>query len=259
MIFDLRVFIGQSFDGTRQGVSELLATMDQLGIQKALACPFKPLSYRLDQANEELASSIRPHADRLLGAARIDPWQPEAARILVKSLDALGLRALYLNPWEEHFRADLPHLDPLLAIAEARKIPVIIASGYPWMSEPLQVAKLAERWPDVNIVMTNGGQINISGLGQADATLAMRKCSNLCIETAGVYRQDFIEGSVTEFGAQRVLFGSGAPYFDQRYEVLRVLKAKVDDRSRSAIESANALRLLGLDNPPGDLNVILTA
>jgi len=259
MIFDFRVFIGHSFDGTWQGAGELLATMDQLGIQKALACPFKPLSYRLDQANEDLASAIRPHADRLLGAARIDPWQPEAARILVKSLDELGLRALYLNPWEEHFRVDLPQLDPILAIAEARKIPVMIASGYPWMSEPLQVAKLAARWPDVNIVMTNGGQINISGLGQADATLAMRKCPNLCLETAGVYRQDFIEESVAEFGAQRVVFGSGAPYFDQRYEVLRVLKAKVDIRSRKAIESANALGLFMEGNPVDDLNDILTA
>jgi predicted TIM-barrel fold metal-dependent hydrolase len=246
MIFDFRVFLGQSFDGTRQSAGELLGIMDTLGIQMALAYPFKPLSYDLGEANQELANSIRPYADRLLGAARIDPWKPEAPEILLRALGVDGLRALYLNPWEEHFRADLDRLDPLMAIAQAHKVPVIVAAGYPWMSEALQIAKLAGRWPEVPVVMTNGGQINISGLGQADATLALGKCPNLSIDTAGVYRQDFIEETVEEFGAGRVLFGSGAPYFDARYEVQRVLRARVDEDSRNAIAAGNALHFFGM-------------
>ena len=93
--------------------------------------------------------------------------------------------------------------------------------------------------------MTNGGQINISGLGQADATLALQKASNLYIDTAGVYRQDFIEETVENFGAGRVLFGSGSPYFDQRYEIMRGLLAKVSEDDREAILSGNAKRMLG--------------
>jgi predicted TIM-barrel fold metal-dependent hydrolase len=93
--------------------------------------------------------------------------------------------------------------------------------------------------------MTNGGQINISGLGQADATLAMEKASNLYIDTAGVYRQDFIEETVEAFGGNRVLFASGAPYFDQRYEIKRIILAKVDEKERLAMQFGSARELIG--------------
>jgi uncharacterized protein len=246
MLFDFRVFVGQSFDGTGQTVNDLLRSMDSLGINQALACPFKPVSYNLDQANRDLATAIHRYSDRLLGAARIDPWQPGAAECLCRALETLDLRALYLNPWEEHFRADLDLLDPLMDVAQAHHVPVLVATGYPWLSEALQVKKLADRWPALPVIMSNGGQINISGLGQADVTLAMRQSSNLYMDTAGVYRQDFIEETATDIGGQRVLFGSGAPYFDQRYEVKRVLYAKVDFASCQAMQSGNALRILGL-------------
>lgn len=251
MIFDFRVFVGQSFDGTVQTVDELLRSMDSLGIDQALTCPFKPLSYDLDQANRDLSTAIKKYSDRLSGAARIDPWQPGAARSLQQALETLGLRALYLNPWEEHFRSDLEGLDPLMEIAQAFHVPVLIATGYPWVSEALQVKKLADRWPALPVIMSNGGQINISGLGQADVTLAMRQSKNLYMDTAGVYRQDFIEETIEQLGGGRVLFASGAPYFDPRYEVMRVQYAKVDPASCQAMQSENALKLLDLSRSPG--------
>ena len=232
MSFDFRVFLGRSFDGTFLSRDELLRSMDLLEIEAALVCPFRPLSYDLEAANAELAASLVGHADRLFGAARIDPWKPAASGVLQRALESLGFRALYLNPWEEHFRADFDILDPLLDLAQSYELPVLIATGYPWLSEALQVCALAQRWPGVPIVMTNGGQINISGLGQADVTLALQKASNLYIDTAGVYRQDFIEETVENFGAERVLFGSGSPYFDQRYEIMRGLLAKVTEEDR---------------------------
>jgi predicted TIM-barrel fold metal-dependent hydrolase len=247
MIFDFRTFLGQSFDGTRQTVSDLLRSMDALRIDMALACPFKPVSYNLDRANEELAVSIKDHPDRLVGAARIDPWQPDAEKLLERALESYGLKALFLNPWEEHFRADLGRLDPLLEILQAHSAPVLVASGYPWLSEALQVCRLAQRWRDTPVVMTNGGQFNISGLGQADVTLALSKAPNLFIDTAGVYRQDFIEETADAFGAERVLFGSGSPCFDQRYEIQRILLAKVNGTARISMQSGNALRLLKMD------------
>lgn len=246
-MFDFRVFLGQSFNGVHQTVPELLQAMDALNIDMALACPFRPLSYDLDAANIALADSIKAHPDRLVGAARVDPWQPDACQTLRRGFETLGLRALYLNPWEEHFRADLEMLDPLMGIVLENSAPVIVATGYPWVSEALQVLKLASRWPEVSIVMTNGGQVNITGLGQADATLALSRSQNLFIDTAGVYRQDFIEETIEAFGGDRVLLGSGSPYFDLQYEVKRVKLLKVPEDDLRAVQSGNARQLLGLN------------
>ena len=246
MLFDFRVFLGDSFDGRRQAPGELLKSMDRLEIEMALACPYKPVTYDLDQANSSLAKAVRGHPDRLFGAARIDPWQVQAPAAAGRAFETLGLQALYLNPWEENFQADMQRLDALLEVAQTNHAPVIVASGYPWVSEALQVCRLAQRWPGTPIVMTNGGQINISGLGQADVTLALGRASNLFIDTAGVYRQDFIEETVAAFSPERVLFASGAPDFDQQYEKDRVRLLKVTDAARQAIQMSNALRLLNI-------------
>ena len=246
MIFDFRTYAGESFDGTRQSVDELLTRMDDLEIDMALVCPLKPVSYDLGKANRDLASEVNKHESRLVGAARIDPWQPDAAQMLRWCVESLDIRLLYLNPWEETFRADIVQVDEILAVASEINIPVLISTGYPWLSEALQVGKLAARWPTVPIIMTNGGQINISGLGQANVTMALRKSPNLYFDTAGVYRQDFIEEMVEEFSGERVLFGSGAPYFDQEYELKRIQIAKFDRNNQQAVFYGNAHRLLDL-------------
>jgi predicted TIM-barrel fold metal-dependent hydrolase len=245
MIFDFRTYIGESFDGTRQTVDELLTRMDSFDIDMALVCPMKPYSYDLIDANRYLGSIVDQHEDRLIGAARIDPWQPGSVQALRRAIELVGLQALYLNPWEETFRVDIDRIDTLMALAAEYRIPVLISAGYPWLSEPLQVSTLAARWTTVPIIMTNGGQFNISGLGQADAALALRKSPNLHFDTAGIYRQDFIEESVEEFGGERILFGSGSPYFDQQYELKRVQLAKVAPENRLAIAYGNAQRVLG--------------
>jgi len=39
MIFDMRIFLGESFDGARQNISEALHSMDVLGIEMASGLP----------------------------------------------------------------------------------------------------------------------------------------------------------------------------------------------------------------------------
>ena len=74
----------------------------------------------------------------------------------------------------------------------------------------------------------------------------MGSCPNLSLQTAGVYREDFIEGVAATFGADRVLFASAFPWLEPRLEVLRVRWApSLDDASRAAILGANAARLIG--------------
>jgi predicted TIM-barrel fold metal-dependent hydrolase len=247
MQFDFRVFLGESYDGKSQTLDELLASMDALDIDMALVCPFKPLSYDLEKSTRNLSETLGKFDDRLLGAARIDPWQPNAADSLISAVEEFGMKALYINPWEENFQADNKQLDELMSAASEKNLPVSIASGYPWLSEASQVSRLAARWPQVPIVMTNGGQINISGLGQAGAELAMSQQDNLSFDTAGIYRQDFIEDMVEELNGERVLFASSAPYFDQGYEIKRIQIAKVSQEYRANMAGVNALNLFGIE------------
>jgi predicted TIM-barrel fold metal-dependent hydrolase len=241
---DSLTFLGDSLFGAKASVEDLLARLDDAGIDRAVVCPLKPRSSRLEEANEVVAAAVRDHPDRLLGFARVDPNLGEdAAEELDRATRELGLRGLFLHPWEETFRVHDRRVD---ALVEGFRLPVIVAAGYPWLSEALQVAELARRNPELTLVATNGCQINISGLGQVDAELALEECPNLAVQTTGVYREDFIEGVAARLGAERLLFASAYPFFDPRFEVLRVRWApNLDERQRRLVLGANAERLLG--------------
>ena len=105
--------------------------------------------------------------------------------------------------------------------------------------------ELARRHPGVQLVATNGCQINISGLGQTDAELALADNPNLVVQTTGVYREDFLESVAARFGPERLLYASGFPFFHPGLEVLRVRWApNLDEHARSLVLGGNAERLL---------------
>lgn len=248
MIIDAFTFVGDSLLGYSQSDDELLARMDSAQVERAVVCPVKPPGYHLEPANDFVADVCERQA-RLVGLARVDPHQGErAARELRRGLQELGLRGLFLHPWEETFRINAPELDQLLAVCDEQNVPVLIATGYPWVSEAAQVGDLARRHPRVGILMTHGGQINISGLGQMDALEVLRRRPNVSIETSGVYRQDFLLDVVGELGAERVLFGSNSPRMDVRFEVERVRRAEVSEEARQLMLAGNARRMFRLDS-----------
>jgi predicted TIM-barrel fold metal-dependent hydrolase len=245
---DAFTFLGESLLGYSQSEAELLSRLDAASVEQAVVCPLKPPTYHLEAANERVAETCR-RQPRFVGLARVDPHQGDrAVRELERGLQELGLRGLFLHPWEETFRINQPQLDELLGVCAARGVPVLVATGYPWVSEAAQVGDLARRHPDVSLVMTHGGQINISGLGQMDAFEVLHRNPNVCMETSGVYRQDFILDVVSELGAERVLFGSNSPRMDMRLEVERVRGADVSDAARELMLEGNARRVFRLDS-----------
>jgi predicted TIM-barrel fold metal-dependent hydrolase len=245
VILDSLTFLGESLFGPRATAAELLAVLDELEVERAVVCPVRPRGYRLEPANEAVAEAMRAHPGRLVGFGRVDPNLGEAACAeLERSLGELGLRGLFLHPWEETFRVSAPFVDPVVEVARAHGVPVIVAAGYPWLSEGLQVGELARRFPDVAFVATNGGQINISGLGQTDVELALAANPNLSVQTAGVYREDFLENVVARFGAGRLLYASAYPLLEPRLEILRARWAHFDEATRAAVLGGNARALL---------------
>jgi uncharacterized protein len=244
MIVDGLTFVGESIFGYRATTEDLLATMDAAGVDCAVVCPVKPRTYQLPGENERVADAVRQHRGRLVGLGRVDPLLgDEAAAAAETALGELGLSGLFLNPWEETFRASAALVDPIVAVARARGTPVLVATGHPWLSEPLQVADLARRFPDVTFLMTNGGQLNVSGLGQTDAELALARRPNVCVQTAGVYREDFLESVVDRFGAERLVLASSFPLMDMRLELLRVRELHIDEEEKAKVLGGNLRRL----------------
>ena len=245
MIVDGLTMVGTSINGYRLGTEELLASMDSNGIDKGVIAPVQPKSYRLGPENDAVAVAQARYPDRLIGFCRVDPRQGEDAIIeLRRSVLRLELNGVFLHPMEEGYTINDPPAVRLVREVGALSVPVVVAAGYPWVAHAQQIRSVAEQAEGTTIVMSHGGHINISGLAQADAFLAMQTCDNLCVETNGVYRQDFLEECVDAFGPERVLFTSMAPVFDQGFELDRVRSIKMEESEQQYVLGTNMVRIL---------------
>ncbi|MEO3868815.1 amidohydrolase family protein [Nonomuraea sp. B12E4] len=243
---DALAFAGPNLFGPAQTENELLSGPGAAGIDLTVAVTGRPLDYRLEAGNDGVAACAAEHPESVRGLARVDPNRPDAAAELRRCLETLRLSGLFLHPWEEVFQINDPRVGPVLRVAAESGCPVVVAAGHPWVSEPLQIADVACRHPETTFVLTNGGQFNISGLGQTDARLALERAANTVLTTTGVYRQDFIESVVGEFGAHRVMYAGGSPHFDRSYELLRVTEASLPPDDRDMLRAGTARAVFGL-------------
>jgi predicted TIM-barrel fold metal-dependent hydrolase len=246
-MIDGLVLLGENRFRPALTVERALAVADEDGVEHLVAAPARPHDYHLEPANTALAEVRDRHADRVTLLGRIDPLNgARAVTEAVRVLDELGAAGIFVHPAEEWFPVSAAR--DVAAVAADRGVPLVVATGYFGVSEPLQVAELAEDFPSLTVIMTTGGQINISGLSMIDAWTALTRWSNLHVMTNGEYRQDFIERLATEFEVHRVLWGSFAPTFDQRFELRRIRSASMSDEARSSIEHRNAARIFNIQD-----------
>ncbi len=247
MIVDSRVYLGSCLFGYDQPVGQVLSRMDRLGIDRAVLVPAKPPSYHLGPANDLVAGCAARQPHRFVGLCRVDPWQGEAALAEARRcLGELGACGLYLDPWEENFQINDDLVAPLVEEARGRSRPVVVNAGHVRVSHPTQIRDLARRFPGVQFVAGNGGQINICGMLLSETRRMLEACPNVIIDTAGTYREDFLEEIVTEVGEGRVLFASGSPGYDQEFEMARVCLAHLTESQKTRVWGANALVVFGI-------------
>lgn len=248
MLIDAHAHIGRSLFGVENTVDQLLGSMELHRIDQAILVPLKPVDYHFGPENDRVAQAVTSHADRFHGFARVDPWQGDKALAeLRRAVDSHGLIGLFLHPFEEQFAANDELTFPLLEFLVERGLPLMIAGGYPTFSHPSQLDDLAAQWPQLAVIATHGGQINISGMLLADALATMRANPNVIMETSGIYREDFIEDTIAELGAERVVWGSNTPYMDQGFETLRVRLGHLEDETKTAIGRTNIERICRLN------------
>jgi predicted TIM-barrel fold metal-dependent hydrolase len=250
MIIDAHVYLGSCLFGYGQSLEEIRANMDRLGIAKAVLVPVKPRDYHLAPMNEFVAEAVQKHPDQFVGLCRVDPWQGEAAIAEVqRGFEELGAGGLYLDPWEENFQANDEVVFPVLQEVSRYDKPVVLNAGHLRVSHPTQVRDLASQFPAVKFVACNGAQINISGMLQFEARLMLEACPNVVIQTAGTYREDFLEEITTEVGEERVLFASRSPIYDQEFEMARVRFAHLSASQKEKLWGLNALSVFGIQYP----------
>jgi uncharacterized protein len=234
-------------DGGTTG-DRLLAYLDSQGVDVAVAIPSgrEPVQeYALDEA---------VGTDRILPFVQYDPRSaPDAARRFAGAIDA-GARGLKVHPMSHQLPANDRSLYPLFAVAEERRIPVMVHVGssvFPGAKmrfcDPLLVDEVAADFPDLQVLCAHSGR----GFWTQQVFELTRMRRNVWMELSGLpARRIAALFPELERVRDRVLFGSdwpSSPAISRLAEEFRGLPF-----SDELIENAlwrNAARLFGLKLP----------
>ena len=229
-------------------LGKLLEYADRMGI--ARLCVFMGMRFLYDpspaemrQQNDEVLRAVRRFPDRAFGFVYLNPKHTAA------SLDELN-RCVRDGPmvgvklWVAQ-RCHEAALDPIVARATELKAPVLqhtflkITGNLPGESTPMDLAELAKRHPQADLICAHTGGDWEQGIR------AIRPYPRVYVELCGGDpTAGFTEMGVREVGAERVLYGSDAGGRSFASQLAKVLGAEISDTAKRLILVENTKRIL---------------
>lgn len=210
--------------------TQLIDLMNEYEIEKTVVCCGD---------NEETLKAMKQYPGRIIGAIYVNPLEKQS----VDSMDYYieqGFKAVKLNPLRHAYVADDEIVDTVMEKARKYHLPVCIHSGHPPYSLPWSIALLAERYPNVKIMMIHMGH----GHGvYIDAALKMAKrYPNLYLEMSGMPMHTKIKAAYESVGQDRIMFGTDGPFHHPSVEMQKVIMSGVDEEGLQKIFYENAVQ-----------------
>ncbi len=160
--------------------------------------------------NELVRKAVQKYPDKLLGCVWPNPHEETAAEKVRIALSEWGFKGIKLHPL---FQAFLPNDDivhPIMEEARRANVPVLIHTGHSPFSLPWSVGELAEKFPDVKIVMLHMGDGH--GLYIQAAINTAKRLDNIYLETSAMPMATKIKEAMDVVGKDRVMYGSDIPF-----------------------------------------------
>ncbi len=214
---------------------ELIDQMNEYNVEKTLISTF-PIKDSIE--------AVDKYPEHFIGVAWVDPNDPKACDTIVDAVENHGFKAIKLHPLFQAFR---PTDECVFSIAElARKydIPLMIHSGHPPHSLPWAIAELADKYPDVKIVMIHMGHGN--GIYVQSALDMARKYPNIYLETSGTSMHTKIKETYEKIGHDRIMWGLDAPFHVPAAEILKTALCGLDKAALEDVFYNNVSKLLKL-------------
>lgn len=236
-VIDVNVAIGPDVPSDRStDVADVLARHQRFGIGHSL-----------------VRSTTAVRVSRQLGnRAALDTAQDGVSPVVVASMlrgDALAreltsaVSAGAAAVWVEHSGWDVPTegMRRLLRAAESTGLPLLVPHRRP--GDASRLGELAS--PTTTIVLVEARYPDFT-----EVLPALDRYPNLHVETSSLGSYQALETMVATIGAERVLYGSGAPVGTPLSPIYAVLQAEIPAAAKRAILGGNAARIFGLDPGP---------
>lgn len=217
----------------------LINQMDEYEIEKTILCSSDTFD------NDNVVAAFKKYPDRFLPIVYSSPFEGEKGiEKIYHYVKDEGFVGIKLNPLRHAYVADAEIVDPIIKAAEDLNVPVFMHCGHPPHSLPWSIALLAERFPNVKIIMIHMGH----GHGvYIDGSIKMAKrYPNLYLEMSGMPMNTKIKQAYDEVGEDRIMFGTDAPFHHPTIEIQKVLTSGLDEQGLEDVFYNNAAKLMNL-------------
>ncbi len=217
-------------------VEALAAGMQARGVTRSLVTHATGIFYNTRTGNDLVLALHRQHPP-LVPVAVINPLRFPDCLDEVRRCREAGITVFRLCPREHGypFHGYVGPLREVLGNLDGARLLLVDLAELP---APVLSPDLAELLPCPTAVTVEG-----EALGTV--IQAARHNVNVWVETSRLVEGGAVEAAVRHVGADRVLFGSGAPLRSLGSAVMSVQYAELPDGERAQVFEGNALRVLG--------------
>ncbi len=236
-LFDAHTHIGQNDpDGMHQTADELLETLGQAQARGAFVFAMhEPDGY--PPANDAVLEAARRSEGTLIPFCRVNPHDSPVAEA-ARCLEA-GARGIKLHPRAEGFTLDHPEVRKLVALADERRLPVLVHAGRGIPALGLHAVGLAERFPGARLILAHAAICDLSWIWRVAADYP-----NLLFDTAWWLPADMLT-LFSLIPPGQILFASDAPYgspaISAAFQLRCALQAGLSAQQIRSIGSQQAL------------------
>ncbi len=243
-LVDVHTHVGQHDPDTmRCSPEELLAMADEARATVVTFPLHEPDGYA--RPNADVIAAAAASDGRMLAFSRLNPAEDplgEARRGLED-----GARGFKLHPRAEQFPLDAPELAPVWALADERRLPVLVHAGRGIPALGAHAVEICRRHPGVRLILAHAGISDLAWIGR-DA----QRLPNLFFDTAWWSPADLLSLFATVPPGQ-ILYASDAPYGRIPIAVLATTRlarqAGLDDAQLRLLLGEQTRRLLNHEEP----------
>ncbi len=210
-------------------------------MDRSLVIPF-PVVDDYRAAHDEIGEAVRRYPDRLVGAACLYPFLPEAEfrEEVRRCVETYGFRALKLQPKFQPLNPLSPRSDFFWETAREHGLVAVChtGDGVPFSLPSLYISP-ARRFPDLSLVLAHAG----GSVYYQESIIAAQVCPNITIELSTLMPH-FVLDILAHVPASRLMIGSDLPE-SLETELGKVLGLEVEEAVRRDILWNTADRLFG--------------
>jgi len=237
--FDAHTHLGQNDpDGMKQTPEQLLSVLATASARGAFVFPMnEPGGY--PPANDAVLETARQNGKLLVPFCRVNPHLDavaEAERNLAR-----GARGIKLHPRAEQFTLDHPTVRSLVALANERRLPVLIHAGRGIPALGLHAVDLAADFPEARLILAHAGICDLSWIWRVAPDYP-----NLLFDTAWWMPAD-MQSLFALVPPGQILFASDSPYgmtlMSAAFMLRSALQVGLSPEQIRSITSEQALRI----------------